>query len=174
VFAERRVFKEVEILYWCFVVLDFRVCCGSHSCILCFLLVFYRARSVEEVVEEVVEEEEEAMTMEDAIRGVLKTSLIADGLARGLKECVKAIDRREAHLCIMAESCDNQEYKKLIKALCEEYKVRLLEGVVRAGCEMAFRHRCVYVLGRAWVVATWHLMFFSRINQRNLFERHNF
>ncbi len=129
-------------------------------------------------MEEVVEEEEEAMTMEDAIRGVLKTSLIADGLARGLKECVKAIDRREAHLCIMAESCDNQEYKKLIKALCEEYKVRLLEGVVRARCggwrSVRALEGCVETCAFGGAVATRHVMFFSRINQRNLLERHKF
>ena len=67
------------------------------------------------------------MTLEDAIQQVLKKSLIHDGLARGLKECVKALDRREAHLCILAESCDEQQYIKLITALCEEYKVRLLK-----------------------------------------------
>ena len=86
---------------------------------------------VEEVAAEEVaaeeEEEEESMTFEEAIIQVLKKSLIHDGLARGLKECVKALDRREAHLCILAESCDEQQYIKLITALCEEYKVRLLK-----------------------------------------------
>jgi small subunit ribosomal protein S12e len=85
--------------------------------------------AVEEVAaeEEVVYEEEEAMTFEEAIVQVLKKSLIHDGLARGLKECVKALDRREAHLCILAESCDEQQYIKLITALCEEYTIRLIK-----------------------------------------------
>ncbi len=67
------------------------------------------------------------MTLEEAIQSVLKTSLIHDGLARGLKECVKALDRRDAHLCVLAESCDEQAYVKLITALCDEYKIRLLK-----------------------------------------------
>jgi ribosomal protein L7Ae-like RNA K-turn-binding protein len=44
-------------------------------------------------------------------------------LARGLRECAKALDRREAHLCVLNESCTEQEYVKLIEALCTEHKV---------------------------------------------------
>lgn len=48
---------------------------------------------------------------------------IHDGLARGVRECAKALDKREAHLCVLNESCTEQEYVKLIEALCAEHKV---------------------------------------------------
>jgi small subunit ribosomal protein S12e len=33
------------------------------------------------------------MTVEEALRDVLKRALVHDGLARGLRECAKALDR---------------------------------------------------------------------------------
>lgn len=33
------------------------------------------------------------MTIEEALRDVLKRALVHDGLARGLRECAKALDR---------------------------------------------------------------------------------
>ena len=38
-----------------------------------------------------------------------------DGLARGLRECAKALDRRQAHLCVLVETCTEAEYIKLIE-----------------------------------------------------------
>jgi small subunit ribosomal protein S12e len=37
------------------------------------------------------------MTVEDALRDVLKRALVHDGLARGLRECAKALDRYHSH-----------------------------------------------------------------------------
>ena len=37
------------------------------------------------------------MSVLDALKGVLKLSLMHDGLARGLREASKALDRRQAH-----------------------------------------------------------------------------
>jgi len=68
-----------------------------------------------------------AMSIEDALQEVLKKALIHDGLARGLRECAKALDRRQAHLCVLVESCTEQEYLKLIEALCNEHKIDLLK-----------------------------------------------
>jgi small subunit ribosomal protein S12e len=58
---------------------------------------------------------------------VLKNALVHDGLARGLRECTKALDKRQAHLCILVESCTEAEYIKLIEALCAEHKINLIK-----------------------------------------------
>jgi len=65
--------------------------------------------------------------IQEALKVVLKKALISDGLVRGLRECAKALDRKEAHLCILAKDCDDKAYRKLITALCKNYNVSLLE-----------------------------------------------
>merc|ERR1711941_138864 len=62
-----------------------------------------------------------------AIQEVLKQALIADGLARGVRETQKALDKRQALLCILAENCDEPMYKKLISALCMEHGIPLIK-----------------------------------------------
>jgi len=63
---------------------------------------------------------------ESAMKLVLKTSLYHDGLSRGLHECVKSLDRRDAQLCVLAKSCNEPSYVKLITALCKEHSIPLL------------------------------------------------
>lgn len=58
---------------------------------------------------------------------VLKTALVHDGLARGLREATKALDKRQAHLCVLVETCTEAEYIKLIEALCAEHKINLIK-----------------------------------------------
>ena len=67
------------------------------------------------------------LSIEDALQQVLKKALVHDGLARGLRECAKALDRREAHLCVLVETCEEAEYIKLIEALCNKYDINLLK-----------------------------------------------
>ena len=67
------------------------------------------------------------MSIEDALREVLKTSLFHDGLARGLHEACKALDKGTAHLCCLAKNCDQAEYAKLVKALCDHHGTKLIE-----------------------------------------------
>lgn len=49
------------------------------------------------------------MSVEDALQEVIKTALVHDGLARGLRECAKALDKREAHLCVLVETVTEGE-----------------------------------------------------------------
>merc|ERR1711890_10383 len=74
---------------------------------------------VEDVQVEVQETEapKVKMSVEDALHDVL---------ARGLR-AAKALDKRQAHLCVLNESCTEGEYVKLIEALCTEHKINLLK-----------------------------------------------
>ncbi|KAI8886655.1 L30e-like protein [Backusella circina FSU 941] len=67
------------------------------------------------------------MTVEDALQEVLRRALVHDGLARGLKEAVKALDRRQAHLAVLCETCTESEYIKLVEALCAEHNINLIK-----------------------------------------------
>lgn len=62
-----------------------------------------------------------------SLQQVLKNALVHDGLARGLRECAKALDKRQAHLCVLVETCTEAEYIKLIEALCAEHKINLIK-----------------------------------------------
>ncbi|EPS44285.1 hypothetical protein H072_1728 [Dactylellina haptotyla CBS 200.50] len=68
-----------------------------------------------------------AMSVEEALKGVLRHALIHDGLARGLREASKALDRRQAHMCVLNENCEEDAYKKLVEALCAEHKIPLIK-----------------------------------------------
>ncbi len=67
------------------------------------------------------------MSVTDALKGVLKVALIHDGLARGLREASKALDRRQAHMCVLNEACEEEAYKKLVVALCSEHNIPLIK-----------------------------------------------
>uniref|UniRef100_A0A3P9M5V9 40S ribosomal protein S12 n=1 Tax=Oryzias latipes TaxID=8090 RepID=A0A3P9M5V9_ORYLA len=52
---------------------------------------------------------------------------IHDGLARGIREAAKALDKRQAHLCVLAANCDEPMYVKLVEALCAEHQINLIK-----------------------------------------------
>lgn len=66
------------------------------------------------------------MDINTAVQEVLKKALAHDGLARGLREACRAIEMGEAQLCILAEDCNQPDYKKLIEGLCSEKNVNLI------------------------------------------------
>ncbi|KDD75939.1 hypothetical protein H632_c427p2 [Helicosporidium sp. ATCC 50920] len=68
----------------------------------------------------------EAMDLNTALAAVLKKALAHDGLARGLHEAARAVERGQAQMAVLAEDCNEDRYKKLITALCAEQRVTLV------------------------------------------------
>jgi len=62
-----------------------------------------------------------------ALKDVLKKALIHDGLARGLHEAAKALDKRQAYFAVLAASCTEPAYARLVEALCAEHKIPLIK-----------------------------------------------
>eukprot|EP00211_Chloroparvula_japonica_P008728 CAMPEP_0119138564 /NCGR_PEP_ID=MMETSP1310-20130426/25886_1 /TAXON_ID=464262 /ORGANISM="Genus nov. species nov., Strain RCC2339" /LENGTH=148 /DNA_ID=CAMNT_0007129767 /DNA_START=94 /DNA_END=540 /DNA_ORIENTATION=- len=78
----------------------------------------------EEVAAPVVER---VLDPQSALREVLKQALRHGGVVRGLRECAKALDRREARICVLASSCDEQGYINLVHALCKSHNILLMK-----------------------------------------------
>ena len=115
--------------------------------------------------EEVAQVEEKKVVPEvvldpiSALRSVLRTSLFHDGLARGLHESVKTLDRKEAHLCVLSKGCDEPAYSKLITALCKEHNIPLINvddsknlGEWAGLCKYNVDGRAVKIVGCSCVV----------------------
>jgi len=83
------------------------------------------------VVAEPVEEVSPApapkeMTLSLAVQEVLRQAAARDGLARGLREVVAALDRGDAVFCLLAKDCDEPAYVKLVEALCAARQITLI------------------------------------------------
>ncbi|XP_065199852.1 small ribosomal subunit protein eS12 [Planococcus citri] len=61
-----------------------------------------------------------------ALQEVMKKALAHDGVVRGLHEATKALDKRQALLCVLAENCSEAMYKKLVQGLCNEHQIPLI------------------------------------------------
>ena len=66
------------------------------------------------------------MDLMTALQLVLRKSLAHGGLARGLHEGAKVIEKHAAHLCVLAEDCNQPDYVKLVKALCADHNVSVI------------------------------------------------
>merc|ERR1712115_132388 len=68
-----------------------------------------------------------SFTVETAVQDVLKQGAIQDGLSRGLNEAVRALERKDALICLLAENCDEANYVRLVEALCRENQIPVLK-----------------------------------------------
>merc|ERR1711991_990389 len=73
------------------------------------------------------EEDDEPADLIAALQQVLKRARFHKGLTRGLHETVKALDKRVAHLCVLAEDCKEGAYTALIEALCAGHGIDLIK-----------------------------------------------
>ncbi|XP_045142062.1 40S ribosomal protein S12-like [Echinops telfairi] len=67
------------------------------------------------------------MDVNTVLREVLKTALIHEGPARGIRDASKALDKRQAHLCGLASNCDAPVDVKFMEALCAAHQINLIE-----------------------------------------------
>ena len=63
---------------------------------------------------------------EEALKIVIKKALEVNGVIRGLSEVARALDRRTAALCILADDCEDPSYKTLIQALCKQNHIDII------------------------------------------------
>jgi len=74
-----------------------------------------------------IQELTQELNLDSAVKRVLKAASFRDNLAKGLHEVCKAIDNaKKPTFCILADNCDEPQYKKLIEALCKENDVPLI------------------------------------------------
>lgn len=67
------------------------------------------------------------MDVTSALRDVLREGLFVDGLARGIDESARALDRKRGKMCVLAKDCEEATYIKLVEALCKEHEVPLVK-----------------------------------------------
>lgn len=67
------------------------------------------------------------MDVPSALRHVLRESLYVEGLARGIDESARALDKKKAKMCVLAKDCEDGNYVKLVEALCKEHECPLVK-----------------------------------------------
>lgn len=80
---------------------------------------------VQQEVQEVVEEVK-VDTIEAAIKIVLKKAKAFSGTVQGLNEVVKTVDRKNAHVVVLADDCSDPKYTKLVQALCKQQGIPVI------------------------------------------------
>ena len=73
------------------------------------------------------EMEEDVTDLLGVVKGVLKRALHVDGVIRRLHEVAKRIDASKAQVVFLAESVNELDYRKLVKSLCLEKSVPLID-----------------------------------------------
>lgn len=67
------------------------------------------------------------MDVPTALRHVLREALYVDGLARGIDESARALDKKSGKLCILAKDCEEAAYTKLVEAICKTEECPLVK-----------------------------------------------
>lgn len=67
------------------------------------------------------------MDVPTALQQFCKQSVAARAVARGLNEAARALDQRKAVVCLLASNCNEDNYVKLIEALCSEHQIPLVK-----------------------------------------------
>ena len=75
------------------------------------------------VIEDTIVESEDASS---SLRTVLQKAIEVNGLVRGFSSVARALDKGVAQLCVLADDCEEEDYKKLIIALARQQKVDLI------------------------------------------------
>ena len=71
--------------------------------------------------------QEVPLNKETAIQKALKIALTRGSVVKGISEVLKALEAQKVKIVFLAEDCDNDEYKKTIRALAKEFKVPVLD-----------------------------------------------
>ena len=71
-------------------------------------------------------ENTQQLDLTQALQRVVKLGLHQSLLSKGIHEVCKAIETKKAKFCVLAENCNENNYKKLVQALCKENDVPLL------------------------------------------------
>jgi small subunit ribosomal protein S12e len=66
------------------------------------------------------------MDVTTALQQFCKQSVSSRVVARGLNEAARALDQRKAVVCLLASNCNEDNYVKLIEALCNEHQIPLI------------------------------------------------
>ncbi|XP_043836640.1 40S ribosomal protein S12-like [Dromiciops gliroides] len=69
----------------------------------------------------------EVMNINNTLQEVLNIALIHNLLACGIHEVAKALDKYQAHFCVLASNCDEPLCVKLVEALCAEHQINLIK-----------------------------------------------
>ncbi|KAI6184536.1 Ribosomal L7Ae/L30e/S12e/Gadd45 family protein [Aphelenchoides bicaudatus] len=73
-----------------------------------------------------------SLDTQQALKRVVRSALVVGGVARGLHESAKVLDKREALVCLYAKECDEENYEKLVRALCKAHDIPVITVETKA------------------------------------------
>ena len=82
-----------------------------------------------EVEQKQPQEEQNAevpLNREIAIQKALRIALTRGTVVKGISEVLKALEAQKVKVIFLADDCDNDQYKKTLNALAQEFKVPVL------------------------------------------------